>query len=128
VPCARCRQLRDRIAELEDVIGTSERASLRYSLLGLPATLRRILGFLVSRDIANRDGLFAALHGDKPECDQPEIKVLDQQICRLRQRLGPHGIAIKTEWGIGYSMSLADKAKLEDLLERKSLHLLKAIP
>lgn len=40
-------------------------------------------------------------------------------VCRIRQRLAPHGIEIKTLWGHGYQFSPEGRRKVMDLILRR---------
>lgn len=35
----------------------------------------------------------------------PGIKIVDVWVCKLRRKLRPLGIGIKTEWGMGYALT-----------------------
>lgn len=63
-----------------------------------------------------RDALYTLLFGARPECDQPELKVMDVQICKLRRKMKPHGITIKTQWGQGWSMPKVSNDKIRAAL------------
>lgn len=53
------------------------------------------------------------------ECIAPHAdpKIINVQICKLRQRVRPLGIRIETLWGRGYSMPDASRAMVRDLTE-----------
>ena len=36
--------------------------------------------------------------------DEPEIKILDVYVCKLRKKLQPLGVTIETVWGQGYRL------------------------
>ncbi len=36
--------------------------------------------------------------------EQPEIKIIDVFVCKIRKKLNPFGLEIKTHWGAGYSL------------------------
>lgn len=99
-------QLEDRVAELEDLLGVSPQQFIALqSHFGLTKTEARFLGFLAKRDIAQSvNAIHAAIYGERPECDQPEIKIINVVICNMRKRLG-NPDAIVTVWGAGYSLS-----------------------
>ena len=42
---------------------------------------------------------------------------VDVQISRLRRALRRHGITIKTQWGEGWLMSAADKARVRAVMD-----------
>lgn len=49
--------------------------------------------------------------------EEPEIKIVDVFVCKLRKKIDPLGLRIDTVWGSGYAMAVrvrvADKACLE---------------
>jgi two-component system, cell cycle response regulator CtrA len=44
--------------------------------------------------------------------EQPEIKIVDVFICKIRKKLKPFGLEITTHWGAGYSLPEATLAVL----------------
>jgi DNA-binding response OmpR family regulator len=61
----------------------------------------RIIRILVSREFASMEGIITALYWDKEEPIDPEgtIRVM---VSKMRKKLRPHGIEIKTHWGRGF--------------------------
>lgn len=53
-------------------------------------------------EVVMKGALYDAVYGALPECDQPEIKIVDVMICKMRKKLKPIGIVIATSWGRGY--------------------------
>lgn len=84
-----------------------ERAKLE---LGIMPQCAQILWALWDCKPKSRDAIFHSVWGGK--IDQPEIKVIDVQVCRLRAALAPHGASIKTIWGYGYQLPFADRVKI----------------
>jgi hypothetical protein len=107
----------DRIEELEEVLGIDRSMTNRIrGALGVSRDQAKMLGLLISRNIVTHTAMFTVLYGARPDCDQPATKIMDVQLCKLRRRLSQHGIAIKTEWGEGWAMSLGEKAKVRRLI------------
>jgi DNA-binding response OmpR family regulator len=72
---------------------------------GFSAGQRRMLGALLGQPgvAMNRAQLLAATMVDRPYADWPDPDVVDVQICKIRQRLGPDSpFKIETVWGVGY--------------------------
>lgn len=115
------QQLRDRVAELEDLLGMMSAPALRQVLR--PAKnqwLKKcepMMGILLARHAVSKEQAFTALYGGLPEADQPEPKMIDIVVHRLRQALTPHGIEIAVVWGVGWYMTEENKAKLRALIE-----------
>lgn len=43
---------------------------------------------------------------------EPEIKIVDVFICKLRKKLAPLGIKIDTYWGRGYALAVAARPRI----------------
>jgi DNA-binding response OmpR family regulator len=52
-----------------------------------------------------REQLLTDLYWDKHE--EPEIKIIDVFVCKLRKKLKPLGVVIHTIWGQGYRLQVA---------------------
>lgn len=105
-----CR-LKDRIQELEGLLSEPD----EFVPIKMSQTHKRLLGLFRKRRLVTKDFAFSALYGSRPECDQPEIKIVDVMVCKLRKRLEPYGITIETQWGIGYYISEESRPKLDAL-------------
>ena len=102
--------LRDRVEELEAILGLAGVAGIEH--LPLTRSQAAILGMLCRRDFCSRDSLFVALYGARTEVLQPEVRVIDVYICRIRRLLGERGIVIQNRWGVGWWLKAEDKAKV----------------
>ncbi len=114
-------QLQDRIEELEELLGIDQSTTGRLrAVLKLEPMHSEILGMLMKRGFVTRDGLYTVLYGDRPECEWPDEKILDVQICKLRAFLKKQGheINIVTKWGTGWELPRAEKAKIKALIDR----------
>jgi DNA-binding response OmpR family regulator len=89
-------RLRDRVEELERLIGLR---TLPPRLWGLTRREADVLGILLRRQVMTHAQLFEAIWGGDSERD---IKIVEVVVCKLRAKLRPHGIAIHTEYGVGY--------------------------
>jgi len=50
----------------------------------------------------SKEQLLSDLYWDKH--DEPEIKIIDVLICRLRKKAAPLGVSIQTVWGRGFRL------------------------
>jgi hypothetical protein len=105
--------LLDRVAELEELLGADIDGSLQFRKLGLSLTECRVLNHLVKRTIASRTGLLVLLYGGESDVNP---RIFNTWICRIRNELEPHGVRIRTEYGVGWSMTPDDKVKLADVI------------
>lgn len=112
------RKLRDRIEQLERVLGVDQELTTRLRFaFGITPDQAKLLGMMLRRARVTREGAYATLYGHKPDCDQPEWKVLDVQIHRLRAALKAMKIEFVTVALDGWTMEPEHKLKLRERLE-----------
>lgn len=58
--------------------------------------------------VVSKEGLMSAIYALRSG-DDPEIKIIDVWVCKLRKKLLPLGIEIDTAWGKGYALRVARK-------------------
>ncbi|MEJ6845114.1 helix-turn-helix domain-containing protein [Sinorhizobium fredii] len=93
--------LRERVRQLEEaLVPPSIAVPLEFGLTGSEA---RAFAHLASRDLVTKQSLMMALYGDRP--DEPEIKIVDVFVCKLRKKVARFGISIETVWGQGYRLA-----------------------
>lgn len=115
------RDLRDRVQELEELLGVVGDEVERYmTRLGLLRIEAQILGYILKREFAPRDAIYVAIYGGRPERDQPEINGVNVRMSRLRKVLRPLDVTIKNVWGKGWYMEPAEKAKLRAVLDQRA--------
>ena len=120
------RELRDRIAELEEEV-----RQLRADMVATDATF---LNFLSKNQVKLLMGIYS-----RPVADYAYLDRITEQgdkysrytdinhealrnrvsIWKLRQKMRKYGIEIKTWRGIGYYLDDENKAKLKQLMEKK---------
>jgi two-component system, cell cycle response regulator CtrA len=94
--------LRERIRQLEDALVPQEVLfPIEWALTGSEA---RLLAYLTTRDLATKPQIHAALYSLRPDGDDPELKIVDVFVCKLRRKLKPFGVVIETRWGYGYAL------------------------
>jgi DNA-binding response OmpR family regulator len=71
----------------------------------------RVLGVLLRRGQASKDQIMAGLYRDFGK-DEPQTKIVDVFVCKLRAKLRRHGIEISTLWGRGYAISPEMRGKI----------------
>jgi two-component system cell cycle response regulator CtrA len=62
-----------------------------------------------------RETFMTALFSDRID-EPPDVKIIDVWICKMRRKLQPFGIEIKTCRGVGYEMTEASKVIARQLL------------
>ena len=120
------QQLKDRIAELEEEI-----RQLREDYVHVDSTFAAILSKqhaallmgIYKRDIApfayldritEEHGKYNRYEGEMHQTLRTKVAVW-----KMRKRLEPYGIEIKTWKGVGYYLDDENKAKLKQLMEKK---------
>lgn len=64
-----------------------------------------MLALMLKRDEVTKAQLHTVIEQSRGAGKEPtEIKMVDVMICKLRKKLSPHTIEIKTMWGLGYFM------------------------
>jgi hypothetical protein len=112
------QRLQDRVQELEALLGVgNDDVSRLLTVLDATPQQCEMVGFMIRRAVATRTALYTVLFGARPDCDQPEIKLIDVQMVKVRKALEKVGVEVRTEWGSGgWAIPIAHKAKLRRLM------------
>jgi two-component system cell cycle response regulator CtrA len=107
--------LMDRIDQLETELGI--RADIP-PMIGVPRNMGRLLAMLLKREVVTREGALLAIYSGMPNTwdKEPDPKIIDVFICKLRTRLKKYGIKVSCKWGLGYFMDGDNKKKLRELI------------
>lgn len=62
---------------------------------------RVVFGVLVARKLATKDAILAALYRSLGR-DEAAPRIVDVFVCKLRKKITPFGVAVRTAWGSGY--------------------------
>lgn len=101
-------ELRERVRELEDVLGMSIEVPIEW---GLTASEARLIGMLLKREIVTKAGAHACLYEARLE-GAVDPKIIDVFICKARKKLKAFGIEIRTVWGKGYLIDPETRARI----------------
>lgn len=77
----------------------AERIRLTSTATDAMASLMRAQGRVVSKD-----GIYGAMYSTRPESDQPEMKIVDVYMCKLKKLHPAIYPGIETVWGRGYRL------------------------
>lgn len=72
-------------------------------LTGSEALLLQRLAEVFPR-IATKEALLEWMYQLTPDAE-PEIKIIDVYVCKIRKKIAPLGIRIDTAWGKGYALA-----------------------
>ena len=108
-------RLEDEVRKYRTLAGFDKADKLGRAV-GVGGAKLMILTMLMSRQECSREALIDAMYGDRPD-GGPEYakKIIDISICKLRRKLVPFGVTIKTVWNWGYSIGKEDQQVLRAL-------------
>jgi two-component system cell cycle response regulator CtrA len=105
--------LREQNRQLREEIGLAAQAPPMFDLTTQEAV---IFGVLMSNRAPRKSTFMAALYSDGAYDDEAEEKIIDVFVCKIRKKLKPFGIEIKTNWGESYEIPEASKARARELM------------
>lgn len=106
-------RLRGDIDALRDAFGM---AINPWVGLGLTPSEARLFGALVKRGQLSKQQIMTAMYSARAE-DDPEIKIVDVFVCKVRKKLTPYGIEITTVWGQGYAMPPESRERARQFID-----------
>ncbi|WP_020179671.1 winged helix-turn-helix domain-containing protein [Methylopila sp. M107] len=101
-------ELRERIAQLQELLGFHETTPIEWRLTPSEAA---VVGFLLKRPMASKDEILSALYSLRPD-DPPAVKIVDVFVCKIRKKIKPFGVEIETVWGQGYRICSETRERL----------------
>ena len=120
---ARLEQLEAENEELRDQLAFYE-LTIFGEMLQFPAEWRltrnekRLLGVLLSMNIAHTDAIMAAIYRGK--LDEPFSKIINVMIFNLRRKLRPFGVEIRTRINLGFYIDELRRRELRATLQAGS--------
>lgn len=107
--------LMDRIDQLETELGMKAEIPPEF---GIPRNMGTLLAMLLKREVVTRDGALLAIYSGMPNTwdKEPDPKIIDVFICKLRIRLKKYDIKVSCKWGLGYFMDGENKRRLRELI------------
>jgi hypothetical protein len=85
-------------------------------IFGLTLNQASMFLALIRRREVHRDQMHEIYNQRGKELADTDVKIVDVQICKIRQRLEKMKIEIRTLWGFGYAMSIANRRRALELL------------
>jgi hypothetical protein len=110
------QRLRDRIEDLEIELGCTGNDPLRF--LVIRQKERDLLGILLRRETMSKETACMALYGSLVERERPDDKIINVMLSRIRAALRRYDIKIESDYGVGWYIRAAEKAKLREIIER----------
>lgn len=118
---AEIERMRDRIAELEELLGL--RIPVPPAFAPRRANFSRgrmwaLICFLAKREFVSHEAITVALWGDIEIDQRPNAKGQDVYICHLRKFLRAYDIELRTAWGKGWYFDAVNRRKVRALIEQ----------
>lgn len=101
-----------RVEQLEAAMGMRVITPLEWRLTPMQM---RVFGVLLSRELATKHAVMAALYRDDGR-DEADPKIVDVFVCHIRRKLKSFGVPIETIWGQGYRLTPAAKDRARELM------------
>lgn len=122
-------QLDDAQAQIRSMNERRETSSDVYTYVGgLTRKEAEIVAAIVRYGRATKASLYHSLYGGTDAEEQREPKIIDVYVCKIRKKLRPLGVAIGTQWGVGYTMEPDDIARLNELAGLSNLPVVESPP
>ena len=106
--------LRDALEAMRGALASDAGVKI-IELAKLTCSERMLLGLLMRRNRATKDQMMTMLYADRPD-EEPDSKILDVMICKMRKKLSPHGVEIRTIHGAGYELPSTSREKIKALM------------
>lgn len=116
------QSLRDENARLREQLAAMRAALSECPPLpeewGLTPSQARVFSVLVRRPTPSRAAIMTALYSDRSEADVVvDLKMVDIFILKIRRKLRPFGIEIRTLRGRGYALDAEIRARFADAVQ-----------
>lgn len=98
-----CHKLEAALQAQQEHVEGQEVANVT-SLLRLTKSEATVLLTLLDGRLHSKEHLLSSLYGGRGG-DEPEIRIIDVFICKIRHKLAGSGIVIETLWGRGYRLT-----------------------
>lgn len=114
------KRLTAEVASLRQAVTALNAAPLIPSGLGLTKCEENLLAALMQAGgaVKSKEQLLAAAYADRYGLgEEPDIKIIDVFVCKLRKKLAPHGIQVETVWGRGYLLPQESRVGIDRMNE-----------
>lgn len=99
-------ELREQVRQLLALLRGTAPMPIQFGLTGKEAAL---LGALMQGTVVSKESCINFIYQGR---DEPELKIIDVFVCKVRKKLKPFGISVETAWGRGYMLSPEAKARV----------------
>lgn len=106
----RCECCGQPLPEYGGIVADEDRGEVRFAgkmIRNLTRIEFELFRFFLDRRgrTASKEAILESMYQLRPSEDEvPEIKIVDVFVCKLRKKIEPLGLSIKTVWGRGYHL------------------------
>jgi DNA-binding response OmpR family regulator len=109
--CIRCEELEEKVRQLEHVLYAKDYVPPRE--LRLSMTQTSMLGVLLRHDrVVSCETLFEATRNNRTNVTEPDVKLMQVQMFRLREKIRPFRLVIDTVRGVGFRLNPETRLRL----------------
>lgn len=108
--------LKEQVAYLEAALMGQDQLPTEW---GLTPTQERIVRVCLTWEVATKEAIATALYWDKPEPAEA-INNINVHMVRIRRKLEPFGIEIKTRWGKGFYVPAETRERFRPRLAQRA--------
>lgn len=103
----RCPHCGQALPDFGGIVLDDDRFEIRFDgqASHLTGTERRVMRMLLDSGarVLRKERMFRELYWLEHD-SEPEMKIVDVFVCKLRKKLKPLGLTIRTHWGVGWSL------------------------
>lgn len=103
-----CKCCGQAVAEFGGIVADDERGEVRFNGLSICLTREEFVVFRALLDrpgrVVSKEQFLNALYWNRRGEDEPYAKIVDVFISKVRKKIAPAGLAIRTHYGRGYEL------------------------
>jgi two-component system, cell cycle response regulator CtrA len=104
----RCECCGQAVPEFGGIVADDDRSEVRFNGLSIYLTREEFVVFRALLDrpgrVVSKDQFLDALYWNRHGEDEPYAKIVDVFICRIRKKITPAGLEIRTHRGRGFEL------------------------
>lgn len=109
-------RLRGRVDWLEDTfLGMNIPIPIEW---GLTASEAKVVRALARRSELTKEQIMTALYSGRNDGEEPDMKIVDVLVHKIRRKVDGFGVSIATLWGRGYALDATTRQLLNEHTKR----------
>lgn len=110
------QRLRDELEHFQQLLVLTPSVGSVPALFGLTPSEHYVLGALFRRVTLTRDAIHGLLYGGRNSDETPDPRIIDVFICKLRRKVKPLGIEIKTNRCEGFTLPPESRKRIAQVV------------